>query len=332
LSSGRYDAAISAGTNLGMLDFTVFYDVKLSGDGTVALLSNENIVSDGHNVKVTNSNDTLAGGGVLGDEHLTLVNSVHGIIDANDSNNGMVIHTPGHAVSNAGVIEASNGGWLVVDHTTVANSATGSVQALDSGTHLDLDGATISAGHLTVGAGAVVDTVNGSASAVTGAAVKNAGTIEAGYGDLTIHGAVTNTGVLAAANGSHLTVTGAVTGSGSATIESGGVLEFGAASSADVAFVDAGGKLVFDHATTTSSKFSGTISGFAHGSDIDLGAIGYTVGDAQMNYAENADHTGGVLTISDGKHTASLAFAGEYTLTDFHAVQDSSHHVDLLHV
>ena len=46
-------------------------------------------------------------------------------------------------------------------------------------------------------------------------------------------------------------------GAGTATINSSALLEFGAASSAKVNFLDATGTLQLDHATTLTSKFIG---------------------------------------------------------------------------
>ena len=262
LLSGHYDTAIAAGTDLGMTDFTVSKNVTLAGDGTITLTSNENIISDGLSHTLTIGNDTIAGGGIIGDNELKLIVSADGVIDANSTNDGMLISTPGHTVSNAGTIEASGGGWLVIDHTTIANNASGVVQALDAGTHLDLNAANISRGHVTIGVGAIIDTVDGDASTISNAKVANAGMLEASYGDLTVHGAVVNTGTLAAANGSHLDITGAVTGAGSATIASGAVLEFGGASSANVTFLDGTGTLQLDAATDAAFKFNGTVTGF----------------------------------------------------------------------
>ena len=113
------------------------------------------------------------------------------MIDANSADQGMVIQMTGSTVTNAGLIEASAGGWLVIQQTTIANARGGSVQSIGAGTDLDLDGATISGGSVEIGAGSIIDTVNGDASTITGAAVNNAGTLSASYGNLTIDGPVT---------------------------------------------------------------------------------------------------------------------------------------------
>lgn len=319
LADGRYGNAVTVGTNLGMVDFTIARDVTLAGDGTVALTVQDTIVSNGRAVTLTND-ETIAGGGVIGDGYLTLVNAVDAIIDANSTTDGMVIQGSGGAV-NAGTIEASDGGWLVLQQTTIANGETGSVQALGAGSILDLDGAIIGGGAVSIGAGATIDTVDNQASTIKRAAVTNAGTLAASYGNLTIDAAVTNTGNLAAANGSRLDIAGTVTGAGTATIGSGGILEFGGASDANVTFLDATGTLQLDHALDGASRFSGTVAGFAPGADaIDLGAI--NAANAQLSFMENGDNGAGTLTVSDGHHTTNIVLLGNYLASSFVTASD----------
>jgi fibronectin-binding autotransporter adhesin len=234
------------------------------------------------------------------------------------------------AGANAGTIAVGDGAKLGIEG---AFNNTGTLKTLASGSHIDLDAAVITGGKISTVLGSFIDTLNSHASSITGATVTNAGTLEANHSDLTVIGAVTNTGILAVANGSHLDITGAVTGAGTATIDSSGLLEFGAASSAKVTFLDATGTLQLDHATTLASKFTGTVTGFHGSDDIDFGAINYTTGDAQqLSFAENSAHTSGILTVKDGTHTETLTLVGNYVLADFHAVADAHHHVDLLFV
>ncbi|MDA9399784.1 FecR domain-containing protein [Bradyrhizobium sp. CCBAU 45389] len=112
------------------------------------------------------------------------------------------------------------------------------------------------------------------------------------------------------------------------TIESGTVLNLSEASSQDVTFAnDSGttGTLAIEHA----ADFTGTINGFAGdgtvaNSDlIDLKDIDFAhlTGVA---YTENADHLGGVLTLSDGAETANIKFAGSYSIDSFEFVSDGN--------
>ena len=319
LADGRYGNAITVGTDLGVVDFTIARDVTLAGDGTIALTVEDNIISDGSAVTLTND-ETVAGGGVIGDRYLKLVNAVDAIIDADSTTDGMVIQASG-GVSNAGTIEASDGGWLVIQQTTVANAGAGSVEAVGAGTILDLEGAIIAGGAVSVGAGATIDTVNNQASTIKHAVVTNAGTLAASYGDLTIDAGVTNAGNLAAANGSRLDITGTVAGAGTATIGSGGIVEFGGASDANVTFLDATGTLQLDHAFDNASRFSGTVAGFAAGADaIDLGAI--DAAKVQVSFTENSDNTAGTLAVSGDRHTTNIVLLGNYLAASFVTASD----------
>ena len=136
--------------------------------------------------------------------------------------------------------------------------------------------------------------------------VFNFGTLEAsGSGGLTVAGAVANSGVLWA-NGADLTVHGDVSGNGTAVIDGSGTVDFAAASSANVMFGSgAAGTLKLEN----SFHFSGTISGFKGADAIDLTDVNSAT--ASIAYHENAQGTGGVLTVSDGAHAAQLSFLGQ---------------------
>ena len=106
--------------------------------------------------------------------------------------------------------------------------------------------------------------------------------------------------------------------SGSATIGTGATLELAAADSASVTFSSSTGMLKLD----SPSTFSGLIFNFAgngslSGSDqIDLKGINFnSVHDTYAN---------GVLTVTDGTHTAALDFNGSYTLANFKFASDGS--------
>ena len=89
--------------------------------------------------------------------------------------------------------------------------------------------------------------------------------------------------------------------------------------------------LQLDAATDAAFKFNGTVTGFVHGTSIDLGAINYTTGDTQLGFVENSAHTSGILAVTDGSHTESLILMGDHTLADFTTQQDANHHVWILH-
>ncbi|WP_441229190.1 T1SS-143 repeat domain-containing protein [Tardiphaga sp. 215_C5_N2_1] len=153
-------------------------------------------------------------------------------------------------------------------------------------------------------------------------AVINTGTLEAtGTGGLNVHSDVVNNG-LVWANGGDLDFDGNVTGSGSALLSGHASIELGGVFNEHILFDGtAEGTLVLDH----SADFGGLVSGFDGNDTIDLADIlGST---ASVNYTENAQGTGGVLTVTDGAHTANIAFAGQYSTADFHLSSDASNHV-----
>jgi hypothetical protein len=152
----------------------------------------------------------------------------------------------------------------------------------------------------------------------TGAdAFTNAGLIlAAGAGGLAIDDAVRNTGVLEAARGT-LTVAGAVTGAGSVRVSS-GAAEFAAAFAENVAFTSAGGTL----ALADAAAYSGEISGFSRtgASALDLEDISFAT--ATESYSGTAQS--GVLTVTDGTHTARIGFAGNYKASEWTLAKDAS--------
>ncbi len=155
-------------------------------------------------------------------------------------------------------------------------------------------------------------------------AIKNLGTLEAtGSGGLEIHSDVLNSGQIWA-NGGNVKADGAVTGPGSAVISGAATLEFAGLVAEDVQFAQAAtGTLRLD----SSANFTGTVSNFGAGNQLDLADIGFAAG-ASMSYAENQQGTGGTLTVSDGSHTANITLLGQYAADGFQASDD--HHAGTL--
>ena len=141
--------------------------VTASGGGVVTMLgaSTVNVVIGVADTGATliNVDNTISGAGLIGqgDGHLTFVNDAAGTVNANVSGQPIVINT-GHQVSNAGVLEATNGGTLTIDDS-LANSGTitasgGTVQAL--GAITGAGSATISNGGLLELGGTDAETVS----------------------------------------------------------------------------------------------------------------------------------------------------------------------------
>lgn len=107
-----------------------------------------------------------------------------GIIQAN----GAELDINGEAVANTGTLAAINGGTLKLISTTVTNSGSGTV-SVESGSTLDLAGATINGGTVTI-SGTLEST---GTSAINNGDITNNGTITVTSGTLTIDPAVLHT-------------------------------------------------------------------------------------------------------------------------------------------
>ncbi len=141
----------------------------------------------------------------------------------------------------------------------------------------------------------------------TGAStILNTGVIECfGTGGVTVKSAVDNTGTLGVYAGV-LTVQGAVSGGGKVRIE-GGTMHFSSDFSENVTFAGAG-----ELELAKSRTYAGKIAGFSTtGTDVlDLRDIVYASTTTTASYA--GTKTSGVLTVTDGHHTAKIRFVGDY--------------------
>jgi hypothetical protein len=142
----------------------------------------------------------------------------------------------------------------------------------------------------------------------------NAGIMTGAGGGMRVMSAVENDGLVKAITA--LTFNRGVTGSGRAMI-AGGTLRFLGAFDQGVTFVGPGGVL----GLTYSRFYAQTVNGFATtGTDaLDLTDIAFT-GANQATFSGNA--SGGVLTVTDGTHTAHIHLHGNYTNVAFIAASD----------
>lgn len=125
-----------------------------------------------------------------------------------------------------------------------------------------------------------------------------------------VYGTATNTTINSATSVQYVEA-GAL--ASNTTIGSGGtenVLAGGSA--AGVTFAGAHAHLVLAHA----SALTGSISGWQGTDTIDLGDIAFG-SQTTLGYAANSNHTGGVLTVSDGSHVATLSLLGQYAAASF---------------
>ena len=147
--------------------------------------------------------------------------------------------------------------------------------------------------------------------------IANAGIIEAaGAGGVSVLSAVNNTGRLIA-DGGALTVDAAVTGTGVASVAN-ATLTFASSFSQNVTFGGAYGELVL----AQSQGYAGTVSDFSKtgATTVDLEDIAFIGGTTKATYAGTT--TSGVLTVTDGTHTAEIKLAGNYTTSTFTVLTD----------
>ncbi len=89
---------------------------------------------------------------------MILVNQTKGIINANQSVS-LTVRTDGNIITNAGTMEGTSTGGLVLWNTAF-NNAGGTIMALGAGAHVDLQSAYIEGGLLTTATGGVIKTID----------------------------------------------------------------------------------------------------------------------------------------------------------------------------
>jgi hypothetical protein len=127
--------------------------VSLTGGGTLLLSdsgANRIFGNSGADETLININNTIEGAGQIGinnsNNPLALTNESAGVIDANQSV-ALVIATGGPALVNAGLIEATGTGGLVVSNSTIDNTG-GTLLASGAGNNVDLQSSDIVGGLL----------------------------------------------------------------------------------------------------------------------------------------------------------------------------------------
>ena len=319
---------------IGFNGFSQFSDIQAhlttnaNGDAVITIADGESITLQGVNVESLTADDFVfdqtpvtnnAGTMTIGDGAMLPLSGVinnTGTIELNSAGNETDLQLIQHGIT------LQRGGQVVL-----SDSSENVIAGTDPTVTLDNVDNTISgAGQL--GSGELILSNEGTIAATgtnalvidTGAnTVTNSGTVEAiGSGGLQIHGDVVNDGLLWA-DGGNLSVSGSVTGLGSAEISGQATLEFGSIASGDVLFDDtAAGTLQLDQ----SALFAGAVSGFNSGDHLDLVDVQFSAA-TEVTYAVNQDNSGGVLTVSDGTHTANINLVGQYSTADFHATNDS---------
>ena len=120
-----------------------------------------------------------------------------------------------------------------------------------------------------------------------------------GTGTLTLSGTVNQTNLIVARG--TLAVDGAITGSSTATIQTSGTLELGAATSESVIFAAGGGTLVLDD----PASYTGAVAGFSAGETIVLGVPAASGASAAITPSAS----GAAIQVSDGGQSFTVALA-----------------------
>ncbi|MGI8839594.1 MAG: beta strand repeat-containing protein [Caulobacteraceae bacterium] len=208
----------------------------------------------------------------------------------------------GAVLGGGGTLELDNGsgtlsGLLVGGTVTVSGSMAATAFTDFDTVRIDVAASFATSGAVTLAAG---QSVISSGSLTLGDKkdkVANAGTIE------TLGGTVT--------------VRGAVTGAGGAASINGGLLDFASSFNQDVTFTGTTGTLEL----AKSQSYSAIVTGFSKtgGTALDLADIAFAgAGEATFKGSK----TGGVLTVTDGTHTATINLVGDYRSNSFVASSD----------
>jgi hypothetical protein len=235
----------------------------------------------------------------------------------------------GAVLGGGGTLDLGSGTGTISNFGTAALTVSGSMAAT---TFQGFDTMVVSSGATFTDGGAVtlaaVQTVQSAGALTLGGTGKNniinAGLVETtGAGALTLAGALTNNGTVAA-NGGTLTASGSITGSGVFDI-GGGTLDVTGAFAKNVTFTGTAGVLEL----AQSQGYTGTITGFSKtgGTTLDLVDIGF-VGSGEATYS--GTKTGGVLTVTDGTHTAHINLKGSYLTSTFTASSDGHGGTDVV--
>ncbi len=244
-------------------------------------------------------------GQYFGNSGMTVFDGTGGIVLVNSlGNTGTIMNlgssflnvdfgqgTPAYNIMNAGVVLQAGSGSIDFgsSRTLGSISNTGTISA--------------SSGLITIYGGGQADRLT-----------SNAGSIEAsGGGSILLADGLVNTGTVGV-DGGTVTIYGTLSGSGSVDI-AGGVLQVDF-TSVNISFIGGAGELI-----SYSQDFTGSISGFSTsgGTKLDLVDIGFT-GSREASYSGTASQ--GVLTVTDGAHTAHITLIGDYLNATFNAAND----------
>ena len=199
-------------------DLAMSGDVTLTGGGTLTLSNNGNnrILGIVGTERLTNVNNTIQGSGQIGTTFMALTNQAGGVIEANQSVALTIDPSAGGAI-NQGTLRARNNATLILNPGTFTNTG-GTIEA-QTGSTVQLSGATIVGGLLTTsGSGVIRNTSTATLDGVTIGSTVSANNATT----TTLIGTITNGGLISLNSGGSLTD---VRLSGDVTLTGGGTLD-----------------------------------------------------------------------------------------------------------
>ena len=309
--------------------------------GTVDLIRGGTIVSGSHLAVVSASTLTLSGGSVGAGATVSATSGSTLIVSGTLADSGTLALSGVTSVAAHATLATLSGGSALVSGTVV-NSGTLIASGLGSLIEID-SGGVVSGGAVVVGNG-IVDVLSGGSA--------NVAFLSNGSGGLEIEDSANNasafTGTVSgfggAGHANHkqfidlVSVTSAVgqihLSYGSAAAHTSGTLfvsraaarwwrqinMIGAYTSANFSVkADSGGNVeITDPAVPNGGSVAARPS---RGNGLDLPDIAFGA-QTTLAYAANADGTGGTLTVSDGRHAASIALLGNYMAGSFVTAAD----------
>lgn len=311
----------------------------LSGGGTVTMSTatgggNAYIEQSVGGVTLTNTNNTIQGEGIIGNNGLTLVNQSGGTIDANSSGGSQIttLNLNNLGLTNQGLVEATNSGALQLNGITV-NNAGGTIKNASSTAAVQFyGGAVIQGGTLTNSSTGFFGTVDGYTATLDGSTSAGAVTINGTYTSdfntqTTLLGTFNNNGNLqlngGSATNSYFLLTGNTTlqgnGSGIVTLNnvtSGGGSTFLESNSGSLTLtntnntIEGAGHIGNNTALTVVNGTSGTILANLSGQTLLLDGSGTVTNNGTFNAG-----AGSTLEVATGSALTNFSNTANGTLT-----------------
>jgi hypothetical protein len=287
--------AVSTGDKVSFTGAGDTFSGTLTGAGTIALTGGSDLLS----------------GAALSAKTLTVTAAAVTLSGAISLSGALGVTSTNLAIATAGATLSGGGSLNLTNHASNAIKGAASTAILTN--HDKITGAgTISNLVLVNQAGGIINGNQTTALIITTAAntIVNAGVIEnTGAGGTTLKSVVANTGTLLVTAGA-LTANAAVTGAGIVKI-TGGVAHMAAAFSENVTF---GSKGTLELAR--SASYTGKITGFSKTGTTSLDLLDIAFGGSTTAKFSGTTASG-VLTVTDGTHTARITLLGNYTASTF---------------